>query len=177
MVVAMRHVAIVSMLVAAWTPLCTGQEEDSSGAPSLALQSEDGGSGIGAVVIRVFRGGPADKAGIRPGDIITDVAGAAIRTNQEFIAALASLPLDRKSQLGIVSQQGEKRTVSVTAEPAIPLYARLCDQGDLRACGTIGYMLGTGTRVRRDPTRAEKLLIRACDGSDLPSLRQSRQPV
>jgi TPR repeat protein len=168
MVFVLCHVAVVSMLVA-WTPLRAGQDEDSSSAPSIALQSEDSGSGTGAVVTRVFRGGPADKAGIRPGDIITEIAGAAIRTDEEFAAALKSLPLGRKSQLRLVSRQGDKRTVSLTAEPAVPLYLRLCDQGDIGACGSIGYMLSTGDRVRRDPTRAEKLLIRACDGADLPS--------
>ena len=42
----------------------------------------------GVVVLDVVRGGPADKAGLRPGDVITALDGKQVATVEDFLAAL-----------------------------------------------------------------------------------------
>jgi S1-C subfamily serine protease len=42
----------------------------------------------GVVVLDVVRGGPADKAGMRPGDVITTLDGKSVSNVEDFLAAL-----------------------------------------------------------------------------------------
>ncbi|HZD01570.1 MAG TPA: trypsin-like peptidase domain-containing protein [Actinomycetes bacterium] len=42
----------------------------------------------GVLVLDVVRGGPADKAGIRPGDVLTALDGEQVATVEDFLAAL-----------------------------------------------------------------------------------------
>ncbi|MBV8950823.1 MAG: PDZ domain-containing protein, partial [Actinobacteria bacterium] len=44
----------------------------------------------GAIVVSVVSGGPADKAGIMEGDVITGVDGKSVNTVEDFVGALAS---------------------------------------------------------------------------------------
>jgi S1-C subfamily serine protease len=82
----------------------------------------------GALVQSVAPGGPADKAGIRPGDItatvdgqpvqlggdiITAVEGREIRTDDDLTAAIAGRKQGDKVSLAIV-RDGKKMTVEVT---------------------------------------------------------------
>jgi serine protease DegQ len=52
-------------------------------AAQLGLRSTDG-----VIVVDTVNGGPADRAGLRPGDIITAVDGQATPTPEDFLAAL-----------------------------------------------------------------------------------------
>lgn len=52
-------------------------------ANQLGLPNTDG-----AVVLSVVRGGPADQAGMRPGDVLTAFDGKPVRTPEDFLAAL-----------------------------------------------------------------------------------------
>ncbi|MFF0448404.1 S1C family serine protease [Streptomyces sp. NPDC004609] len=67
----------------------------------------------GAAVVDVEPGGPADKAGLRPGDIITRVGSARITTITSLAEALAS---DNPGDTVRVAytRQGERRTTNVT---------------------------------------------------------------
>jgi serine protease DegS len=59
---------------------------------SARLRAElDAKSPFGIVVLAVLAGGPADMAGIRPGDIITHIAGHAVGDSQEAIRQISSL--------------------------------------------------------------------------------------
>jgi serine protease DegQ len=55
--------------------------------PEIAQQLGVRRSG-GVVVLDLVRGGPADKAGIRPGDVLTALDGKQIVTVEDFLAAL-----------------------------------------------------------------------------------------
>lgn len=46
----------------------------------------------GVMVVSVNKGSPADLAGIRPGDMISEVNGAAVQTNSEIAAAVQQEP-------------------------------------------------------------------------------------
>ena len=52
-------------------------------ANQLGLPNTDG-----AVVLSVVRAGPADQAGMRPGDVLTAFDGKPVRTPEDFLAAL-----------------------------------------------------------------------------------------
>jgi S1-C subfamily serine protease len=57
--------------------------------PELATRS---GTGTGAAVVGTVPGGPADKAGLKGGDVITKVDGVAMADLHQFIATVRDLP-------------------------------------------------------------------------------------
>ena len=64
----------------------------------------------GAIVTQLYPGGPAEAAGILPGDLIVEAGGVAIETPDELIAVVVrhragdvlSLQVSREGQIGIV---------------------------------------------------------------------------
>lgn len=152
------------MLLASTFGAAEGRGQDDLGAPSLGLSTND--TDEGAWVTSVYRDGPAARAGIVRGDLIIEVNGMTIHSRGDFVSFLASLPLDKSTKLK-VSRDGRVKTLTAKAERAVPLYSRLCEADDYKACGTIGYMLSTGNRVGRDAKRGESFLTKACDGGYL----------
>ncbi|MDK2959938.1 MAG: hypothetical protein PWP12_122 [Bacillota bacterium] len=70
----------------------------------------------GIAVLDVYRGSPAARAGIRPGDVILAVAGQSVRMLPEFTAALARRKVGERIALD-VDRRGEKLTVTVILAP------------------------------------------------------------
>jgi len=66
-------------------------------AESFGLSSRDG-----TLVAGVMRGGPADKAGIRPGDVLIAVEGKAIHDNHSMLDLVASLPPGNEARFRIL---------------------------------------------------------------------------
>ncbi|HEU4521851.1 MAG TPA: trypsin-like peptidase domain-containing protein, partial [Thermoanaerobaculia bacterium] len=66
----------------------------------------------GALVVRVFRGSPAETAGLRTGDVITAVNGRAIDSREAFSTQTATAIAGGTLTLQIV-RDGENRTVSI----------------------------------------------------------------
>jgi Trypsin-like serine proteases, typically periplasmic, contain C-terminal PDZ domain len=66
-------------------------------------------NGVG--VVRVTPGGPADNAGIQPGDTITSVNGTPTTTQSDLAEALANLKPGDVAKIGILIPGGEKKTV------------------------------------------------------------------
>jgi TPR repeat protein len=120
------------------------------------------------MVTLAFTDGPAARAGLHAGDVIVALNGVEVQSNSDYLAALQSLPLGKPTSVR-VSRSGREITASLLPERAVPLYSRLCDAGDIEACGTIGYMLQSGSRVRADPSKAEHYLAKACDSGHTPS--------
>ncbi len=67
----------------------------------------------GALVGDVFPGEPADRAGIRTGDLIVEVGGKAVRNTHDLLRIVATLQVGRKVTLKIV-RDGRERTVEAT---------------------------------------------------------------
>jgi putative serine protease PepD len=80
--------------------------------PYLGVQLGDAPSG-GAVIGTVVSGGPADKAGLRAGDIVTKVNGADIRDGDALVAAVQGAKVGQTLQLTI-ERDGVQRQISVT---------------------------------------------------------------
>jgi serine protease Do len=67
----------------------------------------------GVLVTQVFEGDPADKAGIKPNDIITAVDGKAVESARELSSLIAGIPVGKKTELSLL-REGKGKTVTVT---------------------------------------------------------------
>ena len=68
-------------------------------------------NGLGVYVQDVTSGGPAGKAGIVPGDVITSVNGRPTRTVDDLTSVVAELKPGTTVSLGIDTQHGDHKTV------------------------------------------------------------------
>jgi len=94
-----------------WLGVSVGDAPQESDLPGVArdLKIENMG---GAMVMNVFRGGPADKAGILPGDLVTAVGGQAVKDSKQLTMTIGSTPVGKALDFGLV-RYGEKKTVQV----------------------------------------------------------------
>jgi len=67
----------------------------------------------GALVMEVFPGDPADKAGIKPKDIITSVAGEDVESSRDLTGIIANIPVGEKIKVRIL-RNGREKTFKVT---------------------------------------------------------------
>ncbi len=80
-------------------------------AQSLGLENVQG-----ALVAQVIEGSPAEKAGIRPGDIITSVNGQPVKTNADLRNAIGLLRVGEKVEIGLLREGKPRRVTAVIAE-------------------------------------------------------------
>lgn len=74
----------------------------------------------GALLAGILRGGPADQAGIRPGDIVQAVNGRPINTPQELLDQVSSLKPGDTGQFRIFRQgQAKELVVSIGKRPRV----------------------------------------------------------
>ena len=66
----------------------------------------------GVLINEVFEGDPADKAGLRPGDIIIKVNGKTVDTPQTLSRLIAGLGPNEKAKVAVM-RDGKKKTVTV----------------------------------------------------------------
>jgi serine protease Do len=64
----------------------------------------------GALVAEVVAGGPADKAGIRRGDVIVSLNGMPVESANDFRNRIATTPVGQRVQIGIL-RRGERITL------------------------------------------------------------------
>ena len=67
----------------------------------------------GALVADVMSGSPADKAGIRQGDIITRVAGKEIKDAKQLQLVVADIPIGQNTEVMIL-REGKSQTLTIT---------------------------------------------------------------
>jgi serine protease Do len=70
----------------------------------------------GALVGQVFEGDPADKAGIKTGDIITEINGKSIKDSRELLQIVASLAVGETVKVKVLRDGKEKTLNVVTGE-------------------------------------------------------------
>jgi serine protease Do len=88
-------------------------QEDRSNNPVLMRQM---GAPYGIVVEQVQPGGPADKAGIQPGDVITEVNGKPVRTGSDLVNPIAQTTIGEKVQLRYVRNKQTKDVIVTVAD-------------------------------------------------------------
>jgi putative serine protease PepD len=81
--------------------------------PYLGVSTAAATSGSGAAVASVSAGGPAERAGIRQGDILAAVDGKAIRRPDDVVTALGARKPGDRIDVRVV-RDGAERTLSVT---------------------------------------------------------------
>ncbi|MGL4613184.1 MAG: Do family serine endopeptidase DegQ [Shewanella sp.] len=109
----------------------SGRDLDRQLAQGFGLDTQHGG-----FVNEVAAGSAAEKAGIKPGDIIVSVDGRAIKTFQELRAKVATMGAGAKVELGLI-RDGDKQTVKVTLGEA--------NQSTETAAGAVHPMLQGAT--------------------------------
>jgi S1-C subfamily serine protease len=80
-------------------------------APRLGVAARDAGEG-GAEVGRVNSGQPAERAGVRPGDIVKAINGAPVRGVDDLERMVAALPSGASYSLD-VSRSGQRLRLQV----------------------------------------------------------------
>ena len=81
--------------------------------PYLGVSTSDAPTGSGALVRAVVPGGPAARAGLRPGDRVLGLGGEAVRQSTDLSAAVAEHRPGAKVDVR-VRRGGDERTVGVT---------------------------------------------------------------
>jgi serine protease DegQ len=72
----------------------------------------------GAIIAGVVRGGPADRAGVKPGDILAAVQGKPVGDTNQMLNLISSLPPGQKAQLTVIRKnQQSKLDVTVGKRP------------------------------------------------------------
>jgi serine protease DegQ len=84
-------------------------------AESFGLKSTDG-----ALIAGVLRNGPADRAGIRPGDVLIAVGGKPVKDSSSLLNLIAALPPDKVVPLSLIRTQKEMQ-LPVTIEKRPPM--------------------------------------------------------
>jgi serine protease DegQ len=83
-------------------------------AESFNLKGNDG-----ALIAGVLRGGPADRGGIRPGDVLIGVDGKRVTDSASLLKLIAALPPGKDAPLTLVRQNKEMLLkVQVEKRPA-----------------------------------------------------------
>jgi putative serine protease PepD len=79
----------------------------------LGIRVSDASNGGGAEVVSVVSGSPADKGGLKAGDVITSIDGNTISSGDDLTAAVASHK-PSESVTVIVSRDGKSQTLKIT---------------------------------------------------------------
>jgi S1-C subfamily serine protease len=77
----------------------------------VRVASSVGGSGV--IIARVEKGGPADDAGLEPGEVIVRVDGKPTPTTEALATVLAALKPGQEVTVDVVDPAGGKRSVKV----------------------------------------------------------------
>ncbi|MBQ0931076.1 trypsin-like peptidase domain-containing protein [Ideonella sp. 4Y16] len=75
----------------------------------------------GVLITGVLQNGPASQAGMRPGDVVTTIAGRPVRSTSQLLLAVSELKPQSQAQIGV--QRGSETlqlTVTVAQRPKSP---------------------------------------------------------
>jgi serine protease Do len=95
-----------------WLGALIGDIQDQGTFPQLANDMKLEGV-KGAFVLGMYRGSPADRAGLRPGDYITAVGSTPVSDANQLTQVIGSLESGKTTDLTVI-RFGERRTLSVT---------------------------------------------------------------
>jgi len=87
-------------------------EDPPTGSPGMGLMLDYESSG-GLAINDVRPGGPADKAGLKPGDVIIEFGGIEIDNVQDYMNALSTVRIGDQVDI-VVKRGGEMKTLKAT---------------------------------------------------------------
>jgi Do/DeqQ family serine protease len=136
---------------------------------------------VGALVSQVVEGSPAERAGIRTGDVITAVNGQPVKSNSELRNTIGLLRVGDKVDIGLVRDGKPLRVTAVIADSAAELTggpasihksfagATLTDAPD--AGGALVKSVEAGSAAAEAGLRADDVIVGANRGH-VSSLRE-----
>jgi serine protease Do len=74
------------------------------------------GAPYGVVIMGVEPGSPAEKAGLKGGDVITSVNGKVVKTGNDLVNPIAQAPIGSKVKLNYVRDRSQKETTAVVED-------------------------------------------------------------
>ena len=110
----MREIIANGMVTRGWVGIEV-QEITPEVAESFGLKSTDG-----ALIAGVLRSGPADRAGIRPGDVLIAVGSKPVKDSSSLLNLIAALPPNKVVPLNLIRAQKEMQ-LPVTIEKRPPM--------------------------------------------------------
>lgn len=67
----------------------------------------------GALISDVFKGDPADKAGLKPGDVVIEINGKSIKDTHELLVMIAGFHVGETAKIKII-RDGQEKSISLT---------------------------------------------------------------
>jgi serine protease Do len=122
--------------------------------PDLATNSitlNQLGAPYGVVIMNVEPGSPAEKAGLKGGDVITSVNGNPVKTGDDLVNPIAAAPIGSKVKLTYVRDRAKKETTAIVEDRTrvFPTQAgRLSDQQGESAPAEFGLRVDSLTPER-----------------------------
>nr|WP_232298816.1 trypsin-like peptidase domain-containing protein [Granulicella tundricola] len=99
-------------------------------AQSSAVNRVYGFTSGGVIVGSVTKGGGAEKAGLKPGDILVSIDGRQIKDGDDLVADISARKVGTNVQIGYLrDSKPEKHTASVTIGDRAKVYAALAGAG------------------------------------------------
>jgi S1-C subfamily serine protease len=139
---------------------------------------------VGALVSQVVDGSPADRAGIRTGDVITAVNGQPVKSNSELRNTIGLLRVGDKVDIGLLRDGKPLRVTAVIADTTAELSGGpasihksfegtvLVDAAD--AGGALVQSVEPGSAAAQAGLRAEDVIVGANRGR-VSSVRELRE--
>ena len=81
-----------------------------------AITLKELGAANGVVIMGVEPGSPAEKAGLKGGDVITNVNGHPVKTGNDLVNPIAQAPIGSKVKIGYVRDRQTKETSAVVED-------------------------------------------------------------
>ncbi|HEY6129540.1 MAG TPA: Do family serine endopeptidase [Candidatus Acidoferrum sp.] len=81
-----------------------------------AITLKELGATNGVVIMGVEPGSPAEKAGLKGGDVITNVNGHPVKTGNDLVNPIATAPIGSKVKIGFVRDRQTKETSAVVED-------------------------------------------------------------
>src|SRR5467141_808126 len=109
------------------------------------------GAPYGVVIMNVEPGSPAEKAGLKGGDVITSVNGTPVKTGNDLVNPIAQAPIGSKVKLSYVRDRAQKEATTVVEDRTrvFPTQAgRLSDQQGESAPAEFGLRVDSLTPER-----------------------------
>src|SRR5258706_11358913 len=81
-----------------------------------AITLKELGAPYGVVIMNVEPGSPAEKAGLKGGDVITSVNGTPVKNGNDLVNPIAQAPIGSKVKLSYVRDRSQKETTAVVED-------------------------------------------------------------
>jgi serine protease Do len=114
------------------------------------------GADYGMVLQSVEPGGPADRAGIKAGDVITAINGHRVKSGSDLVNPISDTPIGEKAQVSYLRDH-EQHEATVTVEDRTKLFP---DRGEDDATGPSGGRRGvapTGLGLQVEELKQDKV--------------------